>query len=80
MMFEPNPRDINDTGRNTRKRIASAVETNLLTLSRRRCCVCFCLEGDLRAKTQGQIAHVDHDPANNKLDNLAYLCLRQHDL
>ena len=66
--------------RNPRKRIASAVETNVLTLSRRRCCVCFCLEGDLGAKTQGQIAHVDHDPANNKLDNLAYLCLRHHDL
>ena len=28
---------------------------------------------------KGQIAHLDRDPANNKLDNLAFLCLEHHD-
>ncbi len=61
-----------------RKRIAAAVETDVLTLSRRRCCACFFLEGDLLVKS-GQIAHLDRNPANNELDNLAYLCLDHHD-
>lgn len=64
----------------SRKRITPNIETNVLTLSRRRCCICFCLESDASVKTDGQIAHVDHNPANNVPDNLAYLCLRHHDL
>jgi hypothetical protein len=28
---------------------------------------------------QGQIAHLDKDPSNNALDNLAFLCLAHHD-
>lgn len=63
-----------------RKRITSVVETRLLTLSRRRCCVCAALENDISVKTDGQIAHVDRDRSNNELDNLAYLCFRHHDL
>lgn len=63
-----------------RKRIASVVETKLLTLSRRRCCVCASLENDSGVKTDGQIAHVDRNRTNNELDNLVYLCLRHHDL
>lgn len=63
-----------------RKRIPTAIETGVLTLSRRRCCVCFCLDGDLVAKSQGQIAHIDHNSSNSDFDNLAYLCLPHHDL
>jgi len=28
---------------------------------------------------KGQIAHLDRDPQNNRLDNLAFLCLEHHD-
>jgi CheY-like chemotaxis protein len=54
--------------------VASAV----LTACRRRCCLCFALNYDLHTK-QGQIAHLDHNPANNSPDNLAWLCLDHHD-
>ena len=46
--------------------------------SRRRCCVCFGLHGDVDVKV-GQIAHLDRDNKNNALDNLAFLCLDHHD-
>jgi hypothetical protein len=45
---------------------------------RRRCCVCFGLNADRREK-KGQVAHLDGDPSNNSLDNLAFLCLEHHD-
>jgi CheY-like chemotaxis protein len=63
-----------------RKRLASEVETLVLTQSRRRCCLCFVLDVDSSAKPDGQIAHVNHDPANADVDNLVYLCLRHHNL
>jgi CheY-like chemotaxis protein len=63
-----------------RKRIPSRVETELLTLSRRRCCLCFFLERDSSPKTDGQIAHVNRDRTNNDGENLVYLCLRHHDM
>lgn len=50
----------------------------VLVLSRRRCCICFGLHGDLELKP-GQIAHLDHDKTNHDLDNLAFLCLAHHD-
>lgn len=28
---------------------------------------------------QGQIAHLDHNPANSTAENLAFLCLEHHD-
>jgi hypothetical protein len=61
-----------------RPKIPSSVETQVLTASRRRCCLCFGLQGDL-AETKGQIAHLDHDPSNNDPDNLAFLCFDHHD-
>ncbi len=53
-------------------------EVEVLTKSRRRCCVCFGLKRNLKIK-KGQIAHVDGNKHNNKLDNLAFLCLPHHD-
>ena len=50
----------------------------VLTASRRRCCICFGLHGD-DAQKAGQVAHNDHDPSNNHFDNLAFLCLEHHD-
>lgn len=64
--------------RKPRKKISADVEASLLIQSRRRCCICFGLEGDLQIKP-GQIAHLDKDRQNNKLANLAYLCFPHHD-
>ena len=50
----------------------------VLRSSRRRCCVCFGLRRDESVK-KGQIAHLDHNPANNDPDNLAWMCLDHHD-
>jgi len=62
-----------------RKPIPSAIEACVLAQSARRCCLCFRLDGDLTEKL-GQIAHLDHDPANCSEDNLAWLCLEHHTL
>jgi predicted Zn-ribbon and HTH transcriptional regulator len=51
---------------------------DVLFKSRRRCCLCFGLQGD-HGEKKGQIAHLDHDPANDKPDNLAWLCFEHHD-
>ncbi len=61
-----------------RKKVPSDVELAVLTKSRRRCCVCFGLDHD-SAEKRGQLAHLDGNPANNKEDNLAFLCLKHHD-
>jgi hypothetical protein len=61
-----------------RKHIPSEVETQILVNSARRCCLCFGLNNDLSEK-RGQIAHLDRDPSNSRLDNLAFLCLAHHD-
>ncbi len=62
----------------TRKGIKEADQVALLTRCRRRCCLCYGLKKDTEIK-RGQIAHVDQDPSNNKLENLAWLCLDHHD-
>ncbi len=54
------------------------VYLEVLLKSGRRCCLCFGLKSDYGEKN-GQIAHLDHDPANDKPDNLAFLCLEHHD-
>src|SRR2546423_4966331 len=61
-----------------RKRPSTSVETQVLIKSRRRCALCFGLRGDLREKN-GQLAHVDRNPANSAADNLCYVCLEHHD-
>lgn len=61
-----------------RKAIPTKTETQVLHLSRRRCCVCFALNNDFGTK-KGQIAHLDGKHSQNRLDNLAFLCLEHHD-
>ena len=61
-----------------RKPIPKATQDELLYLCARRCCLCFGLRADF-GEQSGQIAHLDHDPSNNNLDNLAWLCLHHHD-
>jgi len=62
-----------------RIRLSKDIETEVLMLSRRRCCICYGLDRDVQIK-QGQIAHLDGKPSNNELDNLAFLCLSHHDI
>ena len=61
-----------------RKRPADVTQFEVLYSSARRCCVCFALDRDYSEK-KGQIAHLDRDPSNNSLNNLAWLCLEHHD-
>lgn len=62
----------------SRTPVSREIETEILTKSRRRCCLCFALNRDWTEKP-GQIAHVDRDPSNSASDNLAFLCLPHHD-
>ena len=61
-----------------RKPIPRETETRLLTSSKRRCALCYGLNGDLNEQ-KGQIAHLDQDPSNPAFDNLAWLCFIHHD-
>ena len=62
----------------SRPRIPAETVTKVLLRSRRRCAVCFGLHRDSSTK-RGQIAHLDRDRSNNRIDNLAFLCLDHHD-
>ena len=61
-----------------RVKLPSTIETDVIISSRRGCCVCYALHGD-EAEKKGQITHLDHDPSNNTIDNLAFLCFDHHD-
>ena len=61
-----------------RKNISKAIEAEVLRQSRHRCCICFGLNRDTNEKS-GQIAHLDKNPKNNEISNLAFLCLEHHD-
>jgi hypothetical protein len=58
--------------------IAKETQTAVLLLSRRRCAFCFGLENDL-TKKEGQLAHINRKPNDNRQENLAFLCLSHHD-
>jgi hypothetical protein len=60
-----------------RIRVRPRVESEILIAVRRRCALCFGLDGDLRRKN-GQIAHIDRNALNDAEENLAWLCLPHH--
>lgn len=60
-----------------RVRVPPDVEASILAKYARRCALCFGVNADLGEK-HGQIAHLDHDPANACEDNLAFLCQAHH--
>src|SRR5260370_12436456 len=62
-----------------RKAIPIRIEKAVLAKSRRRCTLCFGLDGDLTEK-RGQIAHLDGNRNNNAESNLAWMCLDHHRL
>jgi len=61
-----------------RKNIPADIQKQVLLKSRRRCCLCFWLDG-VDEVVKGQIAHLDQDSSNNKVENLAFLCFDHHD-
>jgi hypothetical protein len=61
----------------SRKQFPATVVTAVLTASRRRCALCYGLDGDTTEK-EGQIAHVDRDASNALESNAAWLCTRHH--
>src|SRR6266567_8992503 len=61
-----------------RRKISTEAMAAVLIKSARRCCLCFGLNGDFSEK-KGQIAHLDHNAANNSECNLVFLCLEHHD-
>lgn len=62
----------------SRTKVPDSSQAEVLVQSRRRCCVCFGLNRDQAVK-KGQIAHLDHDRNNKKIENLAFLCFDHHD-
>ena len=61
-----------------RKAVPEETMNNVLLKSRRRCCLCFWLEGIDEVK-KGQVAHLDQNNENCAEDNLVFLCLEHHD-
>jgi hypothetical protein len=61
-----------------RKKVPDTVQAEVLAQCRRRCCLCYGLNRDLKTK-KGQIAHLDGDRNNNRIENLVFLCLEHHD-
>jgi hypothetical protein len=61
-----------------RPRVSVAIETSILILSRRRCALCYGLHEDVGVKA-GQIAHINRNSSDHRLENLAFLCLQHHD-
>lgn len=57
--------------------LSSDVEAQVLDLSRRRCALCFHLDGYDKQK-KGQIAHLDRRRSESSQDNLVFLCLDHH--
>ncbi|MDO8583067.1 MAG: hypothetical protein Q7R51_00880 [bacterium] len=63
---------------NSRPKVPPETETRLFILCRRRCALCFGLNFDFSEK-KGQIAHLNHNRSDNRINNLAFLCLTHHD-
>ena len=61
-----------------RKPVPAETQVQVLVKSGRRCALCFGLGGKLD-EVPGQIAHVNRDPENFALENLAFLCMPHHD-
>lgn len=61
-----------------RKPIPESTQVAIFLKSRRRCCLCFGLNGHDVVK-KGQLAHLDGDNTNFAEENLVFLCLEHHD-
>ena len=61
-----------------RRRPTVKVETSVLVLSKRRCCLCYCW-GEHKGRRKGQIAHINRKREDSNFDNLVWLCVDHHD-
>ena len=62
-----------------RPAVPKEVQREILMRARRRCCLCYGLNGNFNERI-GQIAHIDHNSFHNTLDNLVWLCFEHHSL
>jgi hypothetical protein len=62
-----------------RKQVPNDIVDQVLIQCRRRYALCFGLDGRTGVK-EGQIAHADRDNANNRAENLVWLCLHHHEM
>lgn len=61
-----------------RPRTPKAIETAVLIAARRRCCLCVYLQHHDEVR-KGQIAHLNRNRKDFRLDNLVWLCFDHHD-
>ncbi len=61
-----------------RRPASKSVEKDVLTASRRRCCLCVFLACRDEVR-KGQIAHLNRDRSDYRFENLVFLCLEHHD-
>lgn len=61
-----------------RANVNKSDEKQVLVASRRKCCLCYFLDGE-RNKRKGQIAHLNRNSTKSEISNLVYLCLDHHD-
>ncbi|QEL11682.1 hypothetical protein FY550_11400 [Kushneria phosphatilytica] len=61
-----------------RSKLPQIAEQTVLTKSLRRCALCFGLNQDSTQK-RGQIAHLNKNKNDNRVENLAFLCFDHHD-
>jgi hypothetical protein len=61
-----------------RRKIPGGVETSILVACRRRCCLCVYLSQNEEVR-RGQIAHVNRNASDHRLENLVFLCFDHHD-
>lgn len=61
-----------------RKNVAPGIQADVVTLSKRRCALCFGINNDL-SERPGQIAHLNKNNADARFENLAWLCIEHHD-
>lgn len=63
----------------TRKKLSRSVASEVMDAVDLRCCMCPHRMGVPPRIHNGQIHHLDGDPSNGDLDNLAFLCLDCHE-
>ena len=73
---EPKVEKDKNTGK--RKKLKINVARKVALTCRRVCAMCWALYG-VGSAQRGQIAHADHDPTNDKENNLVWLCVSCHD-
>ncbi len=61
-----------------RSPIPRTIEDRVLISSARRCCLCVFLRSQDEVR-KGQIAHLNHNSADTRFQNLVYLCFEHHD-